>query len=525
MKRWSLAFVLLAMGLCSNALAQAAPPVCTYGEVFADRNGDGRRDGNEAGLAGIAVSNGRDIVRSDAQGRYRFPEAGGGPVFVIKPAGYVLGRRADGLPDHWRQAAIDASGSCAPIGLGPRSSDSAPDARGLEVLLFGDPQPKLMEDVGHYERGIVQRVIDSAAGSRIADLGLTMGDVSNDDPSLYPALNRATARMGVPWLHAPGNHDIDMAATSDDHSLASFQASYGPDSFAWEEDEAAFIVLDNVIWQPGTVPKYIGGFRDEQFSFLENYLRDAPRQRLLVLAMHIPLFEPAGRDTFRDADRARLFSLLAPFPHVLVISAHNHTQQHVFHGEATGWAGATPLHEYNIGATCGAFWSGVKDAAGVPVSTMSDGTPKGWARMTVQADGRYALSYHPARDPAQAMHLHAPKVLRRGAYPAWGVYANVYMGMDATRVEYRVDGGPWRPMQKVMQADPALLAENRRDDEAEALRGYDRSPEATPSPHLWRGALPTDLAAGEHVVEVRVMDRWQGEQRQALRYRLQDAMP
>ena len=123
------------------------------------------------------------------------------------------------------------------------------------------------------------------------------------------------------------------------------------------------------------------------------------------------------------------------------------------------------------------------------------------------------------------MHLHAPTVLRRGAYPAWGVYANVYMGMADSRVEYRVDGGEWKPMRKVSQPDPRLLAENRRDDEAVQLRGYDRSPEAQPSPHLWRGALPTDLAVGEHLVEVRALDRWQGEQRATTRYRLEDASP
>src|SRR3546814_5835570 len=107
--------------------------------------------------------------------------------------------------------------------------------------------------------------------------------------------------------------------------------------------------------------------------------------------------------------------------------------------------------------------------------------------------------------------LHAPKVLRAGAYPAWGVYANVFMGRDDTRVEYRVDGGDWMPMRRVSQPDPRLLVENMRDDLAETLRGYDRSPEAKPSPHLWRGALPTDLAAGEHRVEVRAFDAWQGE--------------
>ncbi|MDN5782599.1 MAG: calcineurin phosphoesterase, partial [Luteimonas sp.] len=58
---------------------------------------------------------------------------------------------------------------------------------------------------------------------------------------------------------------------------------------------------------------------------------------------------------------------------------------------------------------------------------------------------------------------------------------------------------------------------------ADALRGYDRSPEAKPSAHLWRGALPTDLGTGEHRVEVRALDDGQGEQRAMTRYRLQDA--
>jgi hypothetical protein len=92
-------------------------------------------------------------------------------------------------------------------------------------------------------------------------------------------------------------------------------------------------------------------------------------------------------------------------------------------------------------------------------------------------------------------------------------------------VEYRVDGGEWKPMKKVLQPDPSLLAENVRDDEADALRGYDRSPEAEPSPHLWRAALPTNLAIGEHEVEVREFDRWRDEQRATTRYRLESASP
>lgn len=526
----------------------AQVPQCASGHVLEAGDPGGVAAPGAAGVPGVLVSDGRQLVRTSADGSYRMQPAAGRTVFVIKPAGWQFTARADGLPDFWRHQPDPTQPTLKYGGIRPESLPTdcvitlrrevpvARRAEGLQVLVFGDPQPKSMADVGHYARGIIDPVLEASAVSlgntaarglpgQVADLGLSLGDIVDDVLSLYPAMNRQTTRLGVPWLHAPGNHDLDFDAPDDASSLQSFRNIYGPDTLAWEEAEASVIVLDNVIYQPGQRPAYTGGFREDQFEFLERYLAQARRDVLLVLAMHIPLFEEPGRDTFRDEDRERLFALLQPFPHVLVLSAHRHTQQHVFHGPDSGWAGAQPLHEYNAGATCGAFWSGVADARGVPVSTMADGTPRGWARLQVQEGGRYALSYHPANDPLGAMHLHAPQVLRRGAYPAWAVYANLHMGIDGDRVEYRVGEGPWQPMQRVPRPDPALLVENVRDDLAEALRGYDRSPEAMPSPHLWRGALPTDLPVGEHAIEVRAFDRWRGELRAGTRYRLQDATP
>jgi len=155
---------------------------------------------------------------------------------------------------------------------------------------------------------------------------------------------------------------------------------------------------------------------------------------------------------------------------------------------------------------------------------MSDGTPNGFATLQVKRGGAYALAWHPARDPADTqIALHAPKVLRHGAYPAWGLYANVFMGREDTRVEFRVDGGEWKPMVRVVQPDPRVTVENAKDDAAELLRGFNRSPEASPSQHLWRGALPTKIEAGEHTVEVRAFDAWRGEVRATTQYRLDDA--
>lgn len=529
----------LSLALIAPATALALPPPCNSGAVYEDRNGNGRRDDGEPGLPGIRVSDGVELVVSDAHGHYHLPAIDGRTSFVIKPPGYRVARRDNGLPDFsfnvqrepgpkLKYGGIPASfPSCRDYGLIPQQARARPQ---LDVLVFADPQPKTATDVDYYRRDIVEPLLAQSRGrGAVADLGLSLGDIVHDDLSLYPALNRATARLEVPWLHAPGNHDLDFDATRDEDSLLSYRHVFGPDTYAWEEPEASFVMLDDVIYRPGQRPAYVGGLREEQFGFLERYLATARKDRLLVIGVHIPFFDAApGRETFRRADRERLFALLRDFPRVLLLSGHGHVQRHVHHGAKDGWHGAAPLHEYNVGAACGAFWSGVKDGQGIPDATMADGTPNGYARLAVGEAGGYRLSWHPARlataaASTPAMSLHAPRVLRRGAYPAFAVFANVYMGQDDSRVEFRIDDGAWAPMRRSEQADPNLLAENARDDQAAALRGYDRAPEAEPSSHLWRGTLPTDLAAGEHRIEVRALDPWQGEQRAQTVYRLQDA--
>lgn len=515
--------------LLATAPALADSGACNAGVVFEDRDGDGRRDRGEPGLAGIRVSDGERIVRTDRRGRWSLPLAGDHTVFVIKPASHVFPTGADGLPVFWRHVQPApgpvlkyggipaATPRCHDFPLRPAGRREGP----LEVLVFADPQPKTALDVEYYGRDIIAPVLAGADGGAVADLGLTLGDVVSDDLSLYPALNALTARLRTPWLHAAGNHDLDFDAATDEDSLRSFRNTFGPDTFAWEEPQASFIVLDDVIWRPGQWPAYIGGLRESQFRFLEAYLADLPRDRRLVIAAHIPFFDEPGRETFRRADRERLFALLRPFGKVLLLTGHGHVQRHHRHGAADGWQGKEPLHEYNVGAACGGYWSGPFDADGLPDSRMSDGTPNGYATARFHPNGDYALRWHVARGRGEALHLHAPKVLRHGAYPAAGVYANVYMGEADTRVEYRIAGGEWQPMTRVDAPDPSLRFQNLLDDASETLRGYDRLPEAEDSTHLWRGRLPTTLPEGEHLIEVRAFDRWRGEVRASASYRLE----
>ncbi len=484
--------------------------------------GQVRAAGEARGIEGQLVSDGRRVVVTDTDGHFvlPMPEAPSG-IFVIARDGWTVPMRGDGLPSSWRTGCGDFELVGASL---PSSGVNGTETR---VLVFSDPQTASESQVDYYARGIVGR----ARHEPDISLGITLGDVSDDVPELYPALNRATASLDVPWLHVAGNHDVDVDAHDDKTALSAYRKVYGPDTYAWETGRAVFVMLDNVVSMPGQRPAYVGGLREDQFAFLESYLTFAPRDRLLVLGAHIPWFDTAapGRpSTLRVHDRERLFALLRDFPHVVLLSGHRHTQRQFFHDAGTGWTRRDRLREYNVGAAAGAYWSGVAGADRIPASTMADGTPKGYAVLTLRDGGGYALAWRPVGidqdDPAftDAMALHAPKVLRRGAYPAWGVYANVFMGHDDTRVEYRIAGGDWKPMTKVEAPDPRLLVENVRDDLAEALRSFDRSPEAEPSTHLWRGALDTRLSVGEHDVEIRAFDDEGIEHRARTVYRLDE---
>jgi hypothetical protein len=74
--------VILLLLLAAPALAEVS------GIVFIDVNQNGVRDAGEPPRAGVVVSNGLDVVRTDAEGRYSLATGPRGFVFVTRPAGF-----------------------------------------------------------------------------------------------------------------------------------------------------------------------------------------------------------------------------------------------------------------------------------------------------------------------------------------------------------------------------------------------------------------------------------------------------
>jgi len=494
-------------------LPTAAAAATADGLVFADDNGNGLRDPAERGLAGVAVSNGRDVLRTDAAGRWQLPLDDDAIVFVIKPAGWTTPVDAQGLPRFYRVHKPAGSPpsrypGVAPTGPLPASIDFAlrPQAEPARftALLFGDTQVRNQKEIDYLAHDVVEELIGSQAA-----FGVTLGDVLFDDLSHFAALSATVGLIGIPWHNTLGNHDMNYDAADDRHSDESFERAFGPAYYAFDYGPAHFIVLDDVVWQGRAADaddyaggNYIGGLGADQLEFLRQDLALVPAEKLVVLFMHIPVVA-----TWIDADREALYRLLEPRAHALSVSAHFHYHEHRFLGAEDGWRGAAPHHHLINATTCGSWWSGAPDEAGIPHTTMRDGAPNGYTILTV--DGAdYRLDFKAARRPAdEQMRLWAPEAVARSEAAAAELLANVYNGSPRTRVEYRLGTGDWLPMARVEREDPHYAA-LKVLEAGETPPPGPRLPKAVASPHLWAARLPANPPQGTQCIEVRATDHW-----------------
>ena len=504
--------ILLACLLVVIAFPGLYAQTSVKGFVFEDANGNGRKERKEKGIAGVAVSNGVDVTATDNRGQYELPVGEDNIIFISKPSDYKVRVNEKNQPQFYyvhkpkgHPANYKYNGS-APTGKLPKSVDfvliAQEEKSKFTALIFGDPQPYTEEEVAHFSRGIV----DEVAGIKDVAFGLSLGDLVGDDLSLHSPYIDAVKKVGIPWYNLMGNHDMNYEAPSDSLSDETYESSFGPANYSFNYGNAHFIILDDILYpDPRDGKGYWGGFRKGQLDFVENDLKHVDKDKLIVLAFHIPLQHNDGA-TFRLEDRQRLFDLLKDFPNTLSLSAHTHLQRNNFYTRKDGWRQQKPHHEYNAGTTSGDWYSGELDEKGVPWSTMRDGTPKGYAFIHVSGN-QYVIDYKAAGKPKEhQMEIYSPKVIPFGGRTSAGIYVNFFMGTKDDLVEYRIGGGDWKKMNYVEDVDPSYMALLYRWDTTDILMPGRRPSNGVESTHLWRVGFPRNLKLGEHTIEIRATD-------------------
>ncbi len=498
------------------------------GFVYEDRNKNNIKDKNEKGIPAVAVSNGTDVVTTNPKGKYTLTVTPGNIVFVIKPSGYTVPVNQFNQPRFYYIHKPEGSPSLKYEGQKP--TDPVPEPvnfalipsekkENFKILVFGDPQPYNLDEVDFFYRGIVKE-LENVQG---IDFGLSLGDLVGDNLDLFQPYIEAVDHIGVPWYNVIGNHDINYDGSSDNLTDETFEKYFGPATYSFNHGKVHFIILDDILYpDPRDGKGYWGGLREDQLEFIENDLKYVPKDFLILLAMHIPLSEEIGigGDAFRDEDRNKLFELMKEFPYTLSLSAHTHYQCQDFLFAKDGWLQERPHHHYNVGTTSGDWYSGKLNKQGVPVSTMRDGTPKGYAFLSFDKN-QYRIDYKVAgKSSDYQFNIHAPRVVEQHKSTTSAIVANFFIGSEYDTLMYRVDGGEWREMHYFSMYDPIYLYEVLTWDFTDELPEGRRPSNPVECSHTWVGRIPTDLDTGEHVIEVKAIDMFGRTFTQERKYRI-----
>lgn len=503
-----IAFLSIQFFSATSVLAQET----VTGYVYEDRNNNSNKDKNEKGIKGVAVTNGKEVRLTNEDGSYSLPANDDMIVSVIKPTGYAVPVDANNQPQffyiHKPNGSPDTGEKrVLPTGNLPKSVDfpliKQDEASNFSVLVFGDPQADDLTNAGYFEKAIVSEVI----GGKGAAFGISLGDLGARN--LFDTYIQSLGKIGIPWYNLLGNHDTN-SYKEDKLSDETYEASFGPTNYALNYANAHFIVLDDVITpNPSGQGSYIGGFRADILEFIKNDLKHVSKDKLIVLAFHIPIYEfEKGPDQFREGDRQKLFDLLKGYQYTLSLSGHTHSQNHHFFTTEEGWPNAGFHHHYNPGATSGGIYIGPKDSYGTPSGIMRDGTPKGYAFLNIK-DNTYSYEYVPSGDNDWKMSIHMPKIVPQAKKYRGEITVNFFQGTPRDSVKYRVDDGEWTALKLVPEYDKFLLDILHEWDHAEELPWGIRPSTPLISSHIWSGRIPSQLPLGEHTVEVQAKD-WLG---------------
>ena len=374
------------------------------GTVFLDANRNSKLDEGETGIADVLVSNGREVVKTAADGTYELPSYDDMNLFITKPAGYAAPvdelmvpqfnyvHKVAGSPD-LRFGGIEPTGPLPMAVNFPMIEDDS-GREDFQCVVFGDAQPYFNMQVS-YVRETAGRLLASRDNSNTECL-LFEGDVMGDDLSLYPRFKEIIAVGKTPQYYVGGNHDLDFDAKVDADSFDTFRAAWGPEYYSFDVGKVHFVTLDNVRYpcngvddhpfcDPSKKATYNGVIHDRQLEWLANDLANVPEDKLIVLSAHIPFqtFTDNTAAKHQTDNLAALVEILGDRK-ALGLSGHTHTTENILTGEYfdgfeqnTG-VGAAPFHQIVTGALSGSWWGGSLNDDGVPTSTQRLGSPRGY---------------------------------------------------------------------------------------------------------------------------------------------------
>ena len=338
------------------------------------------KDTNGNPISGVAVSDGFSVVATNERGYYSMDVTRDSRyIYISLPAEYEVPINELGQPCFYLPY---------PSGTNQYNFTLKPLAGGKEkkfaLFTFADPQVSKSASLNRLNTEAIPEIFahsQELKAQGILSYGITLGDIiSNGDSTNSGAFRDdmrdafAASKTGMPVFQVMGNHDNTYFNSSQplfaDERSSTFELKaqrehedmFGPVNYSFNRGDVHIIGMRDIVYRyNNTSGSYATGFLPEQVEWLKQDLKLVPKDKMVVLCVHIQLFNGTSNHT------QEVLSLLDQYKEAHVLSGHIHRQQLYEH--TTISSSSHKVYEHNTNAVCGSWW--VANISG-------DGTPNGY---------------------------------------------------------------------------------------------------------------------------------------------------
>lgn len=249
----------IALLCCATFTASAA----YTGRVFVDKNNNGLLDQGEKPMAGVAVSDGLNVVKTAKDGTFSLPGHDRERfIFITTPSGYKTDNR------HYIR--IDGQKSYD-FALQPYGGGIGKDGSHKYVHIS---DTEIFNTENHSDW--VNNVRDYAANEQAAFI-IHTGDICYDKGMKAHIKLMNTANMNCPVFYTIGNHDLVKGKYGEEL----FESIYGPVFYSFDAGSTHYIVTPMLggDYQPGYT-------KEDVYRWLKNDLAQIPAGKPIVVFNH-----------------------------------------------------------------------------------------------------------------------------------------------------------------------------------------------------------------------------------------------
>ena len=392
----------------------------------AAHNVSGRITCGGQGVAGVAVSDGYEVVLTDAGGYYAMTSGKhNGYVFYTLPCGYEP-ELIDGFnPMFWAPLDTRDTNVSEVHDFTLRRVDNDRHT----VIIGADTHlARRCSDRAYFKKGLIASLdeeVERAYGMPV--YSILLGDLTWDVFWTQNNYNLGDFMADMRHFNYPmtlwpviGNHDHDPSVpagdNTDEEAAEVWRDIVCPNYYSFNLGKVHYVVLDDIVYlniayageqySDGVAGSrnYRGAITDEQIQWLRKDLAHVDHSTPVVVCVHIPVWSINSNFTYsaRLDNSYTLCSILNQYDQVHIVSGHNHCN---YTAQPSAFLHVT---EHNIAATCGSLW---QSAILTGHHICQDGSPAGYLRWSASGTN-LQWSFKPIHEGESQMRMYDMNTVR-----------------------------------------------------------------------------------------------------------------